>query len=180
MSGVNLVTGCGRVWLPSSTTSLFIGGLTSFIFLPSCASGGTRRNRGNRRRLEGIEVTDGILHIISQRLERLLDAIPNGEMHIVLGPREAIYLLQGQLHLLWDSQLPFVPFMESVPVLPNLGLIALNGSSAFSVTSSSPPKIPSHILLFRLKYSIFIPRVAREVFSPPLQSPACRVKAWIL
>ena len=32
VSGVDLAVSCGRVWLPSSATSLLLGGLTSFIF----------------------------------------------------------------------------------------------------------------------------------------------------
>ena len=32
VSGVDLAAGCGRVWLPSSTTPLFLGGFTSLIF----------------------------------------------------------------------------------------------------------------------------------------------------
>ena len=49
--GVDLAVGCGRVWLLSSTTSLFLGGITSHLLY----------HQTSRQVLEGIKVTDGIL-----------------------------------------------------------------------------------------------------------------------
>ena len=104
---------CGRFWLPSSATSLILGGLNSFIFcrISSCLS--------------------------------------------------LLSWSQSRYCFTWDLSLS-------------------KGSGAFSVTSSSSPKISSRILLFIFENSILIPRVAREVFGPLLQIPACRGKASIM
>ena len=78
--------------------------------------------------LEGVEVADGILYIIPQRPELLLSllyAVPDREMHILLGRGEIPHILYGRFHLLEDLQLSFVSLVNSVPVLPHLGLIGL-------------------------------------------------------
>ena len=81
------------------------------------------------RKLEMLDEAIVILHTSIQHLQLMKcvpDAVPNGEEHVLLGPAEALHLLQDSYHLSYCAPVPFDEPVQSMTVLSSLGFLKHN------------------------------------------------------